>query len=131
MGWNDSQLFVRGLSGDQGPGNALLVTLEQKNVTNVFSEFGEKLVRSETVARNLIAQVRRFMTSGATVEENLADQIMLPFALAGGGRFTTSKVTEHAKTNAEIISRFLPIDIRFEKNDSMYVCSIESVMEFV
>ena len=125
MGWNESQLFVRGLSNDQGPGNALLMTLEQKNVTNVFSEFGEKMVRSETVAKNLIAQIRRFITSGATVGENLADQIMLPFALAGGGRFTTSIVTQHAKTNAEIISRFLPVEIRFEKNDIFYVCSIE------
>lgn len=125
MGWNESQLFVRGLSNDQGPGNALLMTLEQRNVINVFSEFGEKMVRSETVARNLLAQVRRFIISGATVGEHLADQIMLPFALAGGGRFTTNTVTQHAKTNAEVIGQFLPVDISFEKMDSSYVCSIQ------
>ncbi|MBY0572199.1 MAG: RNA 3'-phosphate cyclase, partial [Undibacterium sp.] len=125
MGWNETQLFVRGLSNDQGPGNALLMTLEQQNVINVFSEFGEKMVRSETVARNLLAQVRRFMISGATVGENLADQIMLPFALAGGGRFTTNTVTQHAQTNAKVIAQFLPVDIRFEKRASYYVCSVE------
>lgn len=125
MGWNESQLFVHGLSNDQGPGNALLMTLEQRNVINVFSEFGEKMVRSETVARNLLAQVRRFIISGATVGEHLADQIMLPFALAGGGRFTTNTVTQHAKTNAEVIGQFLPVDISFEKMDSSYVCSIQ------
>lgn len=125
MGWNESQLLVRGLSNDQGPGNALLMTLEQQNVINVFSEFGEKMVRSETVARNLLAQVRRFIISGATVGEHLADQIMLPFALAGGGSFTTNTVTQHAKTNAEVIGQFLPVDISFEKMDSSYVCSIQ------
>ncbi|MBC3809230.1 RNA 3'-terminal phosphate cyclase [Undibacterium seohonense] len=125
MGWNESQLFVRGLSNDQGPGNALLMTLEQRNVINVFSEFGEKMVRSETVARNLLTQVRRFIISGATVGEHLADQIMLPFALAGGGRFTTNTVTQHAKTNAAVIGQFLPVDISFDKKDSYYVCSVQ------
>lgn len=126
MGWSESQLFVRGLSNDQGPGNALLISFEQQNVINVFSEFGEKAVRSETVARNLLAQVRRFIISGASVSEHLADQIMLPFALAGGGRFTTNTVSQHAKTNAEVIAQFLPVDISFEKRDSYYVCSVQN-----
>lgn len=131
MGWNESQLFVRGLSNDQGPGNALLMTLEQRNVINVFSEFGEKMVRSETVAKNLLAQVRRFIISGATVGEHLADQIMLPFALAGGGRFTTNTVTQHAKTNAAVIALFLPVDISFDKKNSYYVCSVQQKFDLL
>jgi RNA 3'-terminal phosphate cyclase (ATP) len=49
MGWNDSQLLVRGLPGEQGPGNALLITLEYAHVTEVFTAFGEKSVRAEAV----------------------------------------------------------------------------------
>jgi RNA 3'-terminal phosphate cyclase (ATP) len=124
MGWDEPQLLIRGLSGDQGPGNALLLTLEHQHVTDVFCEFGEKSVRAEAVAKNLIAQVREYVASGAAVGEHLADQIMLPIALAGGGRFTTNCVSQHAITNAEVIERFLPVTISFEEVDQVSVCNI-------
>ncbi len=124
MGWDESQLMIRGLSSDQGPGNALLLTLEHQHVTDVFCEFGEKSVRAETVAKNLISQVREYVASGAAVGEHLADQIMLPFALAGGGRFTTNCVSQHAMTNAEVIECFLPVTISFEEADRASVCTI-------
>ncbi|MDR3479588.1 MAG: RNA 3'-terminal phosphate cyclase [Burkholderiaceae bacterium] len=124
MGWDESQLLIRGLSGDQGPGNALLVTLEHQHVTEVFCGFGEKEVRAETVAKKLIGQVRQYVASGAAVGEHLADQIMLPFALAGGGRFTTDNVSQHAITNAGVIERFLPVAIAFEDTGAASICAI-------
>ena len=127
MGWDESQLLIRGLSGGQGPGNALLVTLEHQHVTDVFCAFGEKEVRAEAVAKGLIAQVRPYIGSGAAVGEHLADQIMLPFALAGGGCFTTNCVSQHALTNAEVIKRFLPGAISFEELDTMSKCCIETI----
>ena len=126
MGWDESQLLVRGLSGDQGPGNALMVTLEHQHVTDVFCEFGEKTVRAETVAKNVIEQVRRYVASGAAVGEHLADQIMLLFALAGSGRFTTNWVSKHAMTNAAVIERFLPVAISFEEDGALSVCMIQA-----
>jgi RNA 3'-terminal phosphate cyclase (ATP) len=126
MGWDESQLLVRGLSGDQGPGNALLITLEHQHVTDVFCGFGEKMVRAEAVAKAAIAEVRQYVASGAAVAEHLADQIMLPFALAGGGRFTTSCVSKHATTNAEVIARFLPVAISFEEDGTSNTCVIEA-----
>lgn len=126
MGWDESQLLVRGLSGDQGPGNALMVTLEHQYVTDVFCEFGEKMVRAETVAKNLIEQVRRYVASGAAVGEHLADQIMLLFALAGSGRFTTNRVSKHATTNAVVIAQFLPVEISFEENGPLSICVVRA-----
>lgn len=126
MGWDESQLLVRGLSGDQGPGNALMVTLEHQHVTDVFCEFGEKTVRAETVAKNVIEQVRRYVASGAAVGEHLADQIMLLFALAGSGRFTTNWVSKHAMTNAAVIVRFLPVAISFEEDGALSICVIQA-----
>jgi RNA 3'-terminal phosphate cyclase (ATP) len=124
MGWDESQLLIRGLSDGQGPGNALLVTLEHQHVTEVFCGFGEKEVRAETVAKKLIGQVRQYVASGAAVGEHLTDQIMLPFALAGGGRFTTDCVSQHAITNAGVIERFLPVRIAFEDAGASHVCEI-------
>lgn len=124
MGWDDAQLAIRGLPHDQGPGNALLVTLESQHVTEVFCAFGEKMVRSEAVAKKAISQVRQYIASGAAVGEHLADQIMLPLALAGSGRFSTDCVSQHALTNAEVIEQFLPVRITFEEHGLSSVCVI-------
>ena len=113
MGWNESQLLVRGLPGDQGAVNAVMVTLESEHVTEEFTDMGEKMVRAETVARHVLQEVRRYIASGAAVSEHLADQLLLPMALAGGGCFTVDSVSQHAITNAEVISRFLQVDITF------------------
>jgi RNA 3'-terminal phosphate cyclase (ATP) len=37
----------------------------------------------------------------------LADQLLLPMALAGHGRFTTVKPTVHTRTAARVIERFV------------------------
>lgn len=124
MGWQESQLLVRGLPQDQGPGNALLITLEQQHVTEMFCAFGEKAVRAEAVAKQAIQAVRNYVGSGAAVGEHLADQIMLPLALAGGGRFTLSRVSKHAQTNAAVIAEFLPVKISFESNGEYSTCVI-------
>ncbi len=124
MGWDESQLLVRGLPGDQGPGNALLITLEYEHVTEVFTAFGEKSVRAEAVARQALQHARRYIASNAAVDEYLADQLMLPLALAGGGRFTAESISMHAKTNATVIERFLPVRVSFGKSDGIDACTV-------
>jgi RNA 3'-terminal phosphate cyclase (ATP) len=124
MGWDESQLRVRGLPGEQGPGNALLLTLEYEHVTEVFTGFGEKSVRAETVARQTLQQARRYIASNAAIGEYLADQLMLPLALAGGGRFTAECISMHARTNAEVIERFLPVQVRFENEGDSNTCTV-------
>ena len=56
------------------------------------------------------------MHATAAVDEHLADQLLLPLALAGGGSFTTMSLNMHAKTNMEVIRAFLPV--RFEVVDA-------------
>jgi RNA 3'-terminal phosphate cyclase (ATP) len=125
MGWDESQLRVRGLPGEQGPGNALLVTLEYEHVTEVVSAFGEKSLRAEAVARQALQQVRHYIASDAAVGEHLADQLMIPLALAGGGGFTTETVSGHAKTNAQVIERFLPVKFSFGQRARVQTCVVE------
>lgn len=124
MGWNESQLLIRGLPADQGPGNALLMTLEYEHVTEVFTGFGEKSVRAEAVARQVLQHARRYIASNAATGEYLADQLMLPLALAGEGRFTTETVSMHARTNATVIERFLPVRFAFHEMEGCSTCAI-------
>jgi RNA 3'-terminal phosphate cyclase (ATP) len=124
MGWDESQLRLEVLPHEQGPGNAVLLTLEHEHVTEVFAGFGAKMVRAETVADEALKEARAYIASGAAVGEHLADQLMLPMALAGGGRFTASTVSRHAVTNAEVIGRFLPVEIGFEHGERRSTCIV-------
>jgi RNA 3'-terminal phosphate cyclase (ATP) len=47
------------------------------------------------------------------VGEHLADQLLVPMALAGGGSFRTLPPSSHATTNAALIERFLPVRFAF------------------
>ncbi len=126
MGWSGKQLRIVGLPADQGPGNVLLLTLEHEHVTEVFSSFGEKSLLAESVAKRLLNEVRAYLKTDAAVGEHLADQLLLPMALAGGGAFSCSKVSQHALTNADVIARFLPVRINFEKHGLSHLCSVNA-----
>ncbi|MDD5275105.1 MAG: RNA 3'-terminal phosphate cyclase [Methylovulum sp.] len=115
LGWSGAQLLLREIDRRQGPGNALLVTLEHEQVSEVFVGFGEKGVAAESVAAKVVKAVRAYLVGNAAVGPFLADQLLLPMALAGGGSFTTTDWSPHAATNAEVIQRFLPVSIRHEK----------------
>lgn len=123
-GWPRGQLHERVLPRDQGPGNAFLVTLEFDRVTEVFSAFGERGSQPETSASDALKEARRYLDSGAALDEYLADQVMLPLALAGGGSFTCESVSMHAQTNASVIERFLPVRFRFEQTDGAHRCTV-------
>ena len=46
-------------------------------------------------------------------------------ALAGGGSFTMDVLSQHTRTNAEVIARFLPVSITFEKRDACSYCEVK------
>ena len=125
MGWSGDQLRFKTLPDNWGPGNALLITLDHEHVTEVFVAFGEKARRAEEVARDAVAQARRFIASGAAVSEHLADQLLVPMALAGGGSFTMDVLSQHTRTNAEVIARFLPVSIAFDKRETCTYCEVK------
>jgi len=79
-------------------------------VIEVFTGFGEKGVSAETVAKGAVDRARNYLASNAAVGPYLADQLLLPMALAGGGEFTTLPVTKHFVSHVAIISAFLGRD---------------------
>lgn len=125
LNWADEQLRIRQVHHDEGPGNALLVTLEHPEVTEVFSGFGEKGVSAEVIARKLVREVRDYLSSDAVVSEHLADQLLLPMAMAGGGSFTASRLTQHTTSNMEVIQRFLPVTFVLEQRQHSWKIAVE------
>jgi len=107
LGWIGEQLQIRQLPSEWGPGNLLTLEIESENVTEVFTGFGEKTVTAEAVAEQAVQQARRYLAAKVPVGEHLADQLLLPLALAGGGSFLTHSPTRHTRTNMEVIAKFL------------------------
>ncbi len=114
LGWDAGRAAIETVVRPVGPGNVVLLELEAEHVTAVFSGFGERGRSAEDVARGAAEQARAWLESGVPVDEYLADQLLLPMALAGGGSFRTVEPSLHSVTNAAVIERFLPIQIRFE-----------------
>jgi RNA 3'-terminal phosphate cyclase (ATP) len=100
-----------------GPGNIVMIEIESEDVTETFSSFGRLGVASEKVADDAVREAREYLTSRAVAAEYLTDQLLLPLSLAGGGSFTATKLSRHARTNQEVITKFLPIVFETEEAD--------------
>ena len=114
LGWTAGQLRTPAVRQNEGPGNALLATLVYQHVSEVITGFGEKGVSAEHVDSIVAREVTAFQASDCALGPHLADQWMLPLALAiaaqgGTASFTCSEMTEHATTNIGVIERFLAV----------------------
>lgn len=105
--WPEESFAVRQLPEEQGPGNILLIEAAFDNVTEIVSGFGKLGMPAEVVAKKAAGRMAGYIESTAFAGPYLQDQLLLPFALAGGGAFTTVKPSQHSLTAAEVIHRFL------------------------
>jgi len=116
LGCENGQLRTLQTNNSTGPGNAVMVEVASTHVTEIFTAFGKLGVSAEKVARDAVEEAQQYLGSKAAVGEYLADQLLLPLALCGGGSFTTTAVSQHAETNMDVIARFLPV--KFSVTDS-------------
>jgi RNA 3'-terminal phosphate cyclase (ATP) len=112
--WGRAQLRSETVANAQGPGNVVIIEVESQNVTEVFTGFGERGVPAETVAERAAREAAEYLDSGVPVGSHLADQLLLPFALAGGGAFRTLAPSLHAQTQADVIRTFLGNETRMK-----------------
>jgi RNA 3'-terminal phosphate cyclase (ATP) len=119
LGWTSEQLQNCALRSNEGPGNVLLAVLQYEHITHVATSFGERRHRAEDLSNEIVQEINAYKKSSAPVGEHLADQLMIPMALAAWrgekSRFWTTQLTEHTRTNARIIELFLPV--RFETHE--------------
>jgi RNA 3'-terminal phosphate cyclase (ATP) len=99
------------------PGNLVMIEIKSSDLTEIFTAFGKLGVSAEDFATDTVEQARAYLKSSAAVGEHLADQLLLPLALAGGGSFTAASLNTHAKTNMQVIQRCLPV--RFDVQEEL------------
>ncbi|SFL13849.1 RNA 3'-terminal phosphate cyclase [Lysobacter sp. cf310] len=114
LGLGESELDLHQVRPAIGPGNALSVQVRHAAHCETFTGHGERGVLAEQIARKLADEVRVYLDSPACVSEHLSDQLLLPMALAGGGAFTTTTISEHLSSNARLIEKFLPVEIDWQ-----------------
>jgi RNA 3'-terminal phosphate cyclase (ATP) len=107
VGWEDAE--ARPVES-AGPGNAVLLHVEAEHASELVTAFGAKGVPAERVAEQAVAEMERYLAADVPVGEHLADQLLVYLALAGGA-FRTLPLSSHARTNAKLIERFLPVKL--------------------
>jgi len=98
-----------------GKGTVLFLQAEFERSKCCYFGLGALRKRAEKVADEAWKGLHAFLKTQAAIDEFLADQLLLPLALVDGrSTFTTCRLTEHVRTNADIIRRFLPARIEIE-----------------
>ncbi|MFT4976650.1 MAG: RNA 3'-terminal phosphate cyclase (ATP) [Myxococcota bacterium] len=105
--WPDTEIVE--FKDPPGPGNSLHVFLTCGCLTEVVTGFGERKVHARSVAEAVVAEVKEYLRYDVPVGDHLADQLLLPLALAGGGRFHATPPSLHTTTNIDVIQRFLDV----------------------
>jgi RNA 3'-terminal phosphate cyclase (ATP) len=106
LDWPEQAFAVRELPEEHGPGNVLLLEAGFEHVTEIVTGFGKLGVSAESLAKTAAQRMAGFLQSDAFAGPYLADQLLLPFAIAGGGMFTTVKPSQHSRTAADVIRAF-------------------------
>ncbi|MEK6954016.1 MAG: RNA 3'-terminal phosphate cyclase [Candidatus Micrarchaeota archaeon] len=120
----DKKIEVKN-AASPGKGTMLFLKAVHQNSVAGFFSLGEIGKKAETVGKEAAVRLLEFERSGASVDEHLADQILLFAALAEGKtEFTAAKITNHLKTNAYTIKQFLP-DVKIEMDEKNRLVRVE------
>lgn len=98
------------------PGAGIFLVAEYEHINASFSAMGRRGVPAELVAEEAVGVLCDHHASGTAVEMHLADQLLLPLALATGvSTFMAPRPTRHLLTNAWTIRQFGLAEISIEQ----------------
>jgi RNA 3'-terminal phosphate cyclase (ATP) len=95
-----------------GPGAGIFLWLEQAG----FACLGRPGLPAEKVAETAVKELNQFVDNPlAAVDRYLADQLLLPMALADGrSQFTANEISQHTRTNANLLRQWLDVPIEID-----------------
>ena len=119
LDWTPQVASVETVRDSAGPGNVVMVRIPRGDVVELFTGFGIRGVPAEKVANELAREIQRYLAADVSVGEHLADQLLLPMALAASrsesvSRMRTLSLSSHATTQIELIRQFLDVRIDVE-----------------
>ncbi|MBP2029114.1 RNA 3'-terminal phosphate cyclase (ATP)/RNA 3'-terminal phosphate cyclase (GTP) [Methanohalophilus levihalophilus] len=109
-------------------GSGILLRAIFENTIIGADILGKRGVPAEVVGRNCSKKLASDIDSGVSVDEFLSDQLLPYMALAEGtSRFVTKSLSSHARTNMDIISKFINVDYSIEEKDGLTMVSITPI----
>ena len=84
----------------------------------MVSGCAERNLSSEKLGKRLGRSMKTFLGTQAPIGRHLADQLLLPMALSGQGKFVTTAPDDHVPTNISVIEKFLPVHFTQEDQGS-------------
>ena len=116
LGFEQSELVTREIPDSRGSGNIVTILLECEHIAELFTGFGKIGKPAEQVASEAVQQAKTYLESDVPVGRYLADQLLIPLAMAGSGSFRTVPLSRHTLTNIAVIEMFLPVKIEHEQD---------------
>lgn len=85
-----------------------------------MSVLGEKSKKAEDIGKECALKLLEEMKSGSNADHFTADQLIIYMAIKGSGKIRVSEITDHMKTNMQVIEKFL--DVKFIINENIIEC---------
>ena len=117
-----------------GEGNTCYAIVKNENHQEVFTLLGEKGSSAENIGKRLAGLVNRYLASDACVDEYLTDQLLLPLAMlidskrfkSNCAQFLARMISEHTRTQAVMIEKFLPVKIEFNEQENNVLVTVKA-----
>ena len=106
------------VTSSRGPGLALVLSLQREPFASTVFEPVERRREAAEAVETAIAQTDALERTEAPVCEHLADQLLIPMSLAGGGEFRTPHISEHTRTNAIVLRQILGVRIELAEGEN-------------
>lgn len=101
------------------PGAGIFLTAEYENSIAGFNALGKKGLPSDKVADLACDEFLHFHKTGAACDRHLADQLLLPAALATSKtEYSVEEITLHLTTNAWVIQHFDIAEITIDESNN-------------
>jgi RNA 3'-terminal phosphate cyclase (ATP) len=97
------------------PANVFFLHAERGGICETITSFGERGLPAERVVEQALAEMKRYLSYPVRVGEYLADQLIIPLALAGGGSFSTMPLSLHCQTNIALVQKLMSVSIATNK----------------
>ncbi len=110
-------------------GSHLLLSAQYDRTRGGHGEIGERGAPPDRVAESAVRAFTAFLRGGAAVDRFLGDQLLVPAGLLAARLvpqpagvvpatcYTVSAVTRHLATNADVLRRFLPVEVEIRGAD--------------
>ncbi len=107
-------------AGATGPGVVLLFGADLGSVHELVTVYPNRNESLERLCERGARELKQFLQSDAQIGAHLADQLLLPLAIRGGGEFRALCGDLHLATNAWVLEQFGYADVRLHARDASH-----------